>query len=93
MSPDDANSLEWGDIVLYQGQLWRVAQVGLAGGCIRLIGHTMEPIIRPRGVELVYRVADIPPDTQLGHLTAEQEARILAIISARKAAETRKETR
>lgn len=91
----EAQSLQPGDIVLQHSQLFRVAQVGLSGGQVRLIGKTYDQILRPtrKDMELVWRAAEVPPHTLLDWLTAEQEAAIQAIIAARKARETRKETR
>lgn len=96
MSPQEAATLQPGDIVLQRGQLFRIAQVGLPGGQIRMIGKTYDQILRPtrQDIELVYRASDgIPPDVVPGWLTPEQEAAIQAIITARKERETRKEWR
>ena len=95
MTPDEIATLAIGDYLLHQGQLFLVAQVGLPGGQIRLIGKTYDQILRAtrKDMELVYRKANVPPDIQPGWLTAEQEAAIQAIIAERKARETRKEWR
>ena len=95
MEAREAQTLQPGDFVLQRGQLFRIAQVGLSGGQARLIGKTYDQIVRPtrQDIALVYRAADVPPGCVPGWLTPEEEAAIRAIISARKAAETREETR
>ncbi len=93
MTPTEASQLKWGDVVLCHAELYRFAQVLRGGMLIHLIGHTHDATVPVRQVELIWRAAEIPPGTQLGHVTAEELARIDALISARKAAETRKETR
>jgi hypothetical protein len=95
MSPQEASELQWGDSVLLDGQVFRVTEVLRGGYRVHLVGHTYDQIIPPKRLELIWRASDgaAPPAVRVGWPTHEQLTAILAIISARKAAETRKETR
>lgn len=83
MTPQAAQTLEQGDCILYQGQLYKVAQAFRHGQLVHLNGKLGDQIVSPRTMTLVWRKADIPPDVQLGHLTTEEEARIRALVAAR----------
>jgi hypothetical protein len=93
MTPTEASQLKWGDVVLRHLELYRFAAVLRGGMLIHLIGHTHDTTVPVRQVELVWRAAEVPPGTQLGYLTAEELARIDALISARKEREIGKEWR
>ena len=92
MTPQAAQTLEHGDCILYQGQLYQVAQVFHHGNLVHLTGKLGDQIVSPRHMTLVWRKDEVPPDTQLGHLTTEEEARLRAMVAARSSKDMGKET-
>jgi hypothetical protein len=93
MTPADAMKLKVGSIILFNSQLFRLAEVQRNGQLLLLVGKTMNQIVSPKRPILVYAPDEIPADVQLGHLTTEQEAHILSMVAEReaKAREARKE--
>jgi hypothetical protein len=85
MDAREAQTLEHGDCILYQGQLFKVAQVFHHGNLVHLNGKLGDQIVSPRNMTLVWRKADVPSNVQVGHLTIEEEYEIRRLIEARKA--------
>jgi hypothetical protein len=84
MTPQEAMQLEAGDIVLFNAQFFVVSQMFRNGQLIHLRGKTQDQIVSPRRPVLVYRKDEVPADLQLGHLTTEQEARVMTMVAERK---------
>jgi hypothetical protein len=92
MTPQEAMQLQPGSIMLFNSQLFRLAEVYRSGQLLLLVGKTMNQIVSPKRPILVYAPDEIPADVQLGHLTTEQESIILGMVAEReaKAREARK---
>jgi hypothetical protein len=83
MNADEALTLEYGDVILYQSQLYRVTVAFARGYMLRLRGQHMSPEVLSAKCQLVYRKADVPPGFAVTPLNAEEEAMIRGVIAAR----------
>ena len=83
MTPQDALTLEYGDIILFQSQTYAVITVFAHGYMIRLLGQHMNPEVPTAKCVLVYRRDAIPPGFTVGPLNATEEAEIRQVIQER----------